>query len=100
MKAVTRILVLDRGFVVIARLKPHPKKAFWYHCRSRTIRRWGTTQGLAQLVSGPTSSTILDEAVTEDIPFRAILREIHVEGAAWKQHLSAPQKQPRTATSS
>src|SRR5262245_15148327 len=75
----TRILVLDRGFVVIALVEKHPDRAFWLRCRSRTIRVWGTTKGLAELVAGPTAATKLDGLVVEDIPMRAILREIHAE---------------------
>lgn len=96
--ATTRILVLDRGFVLIARVKPHPKRAFWLRCRTRTIRVWGTNNGLAQLIDGPLSGTTLDPIVVEDIPYRAILRELHVNGEKWKQHLSVPQKKAKART--
>ena len=90
--ATTRILVLDRGHVLIARVIPHPRRAFWYRVCGRIIRQWGTTTGLAQLKDGPKTGTRTEELAIEDIPWRAIIRELHVDAVAWKQHLSAPQR--------
>lgn len=95
-----KILVLDRGFVVIALMKPHPTRAFWFRARTRTIRLWGTTNGLGQLAGGPTGKTVLDDMVTENIPHRAILREIDVEAEPWKHHLSAPPQRQSAGDSS
>lgn len=84
-----RILVLDRGHVFICRC-PDPKTTvFWItvtHCR--TIRNWGTTEGLGQLYNGPTESTVLDAIVPEhDIPIRAILDVFKVKEDEWAKHL-------------
>jgi len=49
-----RLYVLDRGFVVIGRAELDPELAFhWLLKPGRTVRRWGTTKGLAELRNGP-----------------------------------------------
>ena len=83
-----KILVLDRGFVLLARIMPHPTLAFHWRCEpARTIRVWGTTQGLTELVNGPTDKTVLDPPANESHPFRAVLRIIDVEEKSWKKYL-------------
>lgn len=60
--AETRIVVLQRGWVVVGR---------WHRdgddvtiTDAQVIRRWGTSRGLGELVNGPTSSTTLDPGGT------------------------------------
>jgi hypothetical protein len=45
------------------------------------IRIWGTTNGLGELVSGPTSKTVLDHVGTVRAPMRAVISIIE---AKWK----------------
>ena len=40
---------------------------------ARNIRRWGTTRGLGELVSGPLANTVLDLVGTVLVPKRAII---------------------------
>lgn len=71
-----RILVIDRGFVLVCRCPDPTGYPYWLPATDcRTIRRWGTTgRGLGQLCSGPTTETILDDLVPfEKIPVRAIV---------------------------
>jgi hypothetical protein len=85
-----RILILDRGFVYVCRC-PDPQDAgFWLRVTdARCIRRWGTTKGLAELYGGPTSETVLEALVPEQvIPVRAILNTFVVEQETWEPHLS------------
>ena len=83
-----RILVLDRGFVLVGKIQPHPDLAFhWLVSPCRTVRRWGTSKGLAELVDGPKRETILDQVCTEEIPWRAVLKMMLVEEDKWLQHL-------------
>jgi hypothetical protein len=83
-----KILVLDRGHVLIGRIERHPDLAFhWRVSPSRIIRRWGTTQGLAELTDGPLTDTRLDAIGSEAIPFRAVLRILDVSESKWIQHL-------------
>jgi len=53
-----RIVVLQRGWVAIGRFSQQGEE-----CKlspAATIRVWGTTKGLGELVDGPTASTKLD----------------------------------------
>lgn len=81
-----RILVLDRGFVVIAYCPDLLTVGLYLECHNvRCIRSWGTTEGLGQLVSGPTENTKFDAVIPREvIPVRAILRVIDVDLKAWK----------------
>lgn len=87
-----RILVLDRGFVLIARCPDLLTVALYLECTEvRCIRSWGTSKGLGQLVSGPTNDTELDAVIAREvIPVRAILRVIDVEVGKWKKLYPQP----------
>lgn len=86
-----RILVLDRGWVMVARCPEPDGFALWLPVtHSRTIRRWGTSEGLGELCSGPTNSTILDRQVSKiNVPVRCILFIIEVEQNKWSSHLKS-----------
>jgi len=86
----TFIFVLDRGFVLVGRAEIDPDLAFhWKLSPGRTVRRWGTTQGLTQLQDGPLANTVLDLPAVRHVPFRAVLEIIEVSEEKWKKHLSA-----------
>ena len=80
-----RILVLDRGFVLIARCPDLLTVALYLECTHvRCIRSWGTKEGLGELVTGPTENTKFDAVIAREvIPVRAILRVIDVEVDKW-----------------
>ena len=87
-----RIIVLDRGFVVACRCPTPQDYALWLPVTdSRTVRRWGTTNGLAELCDGPTAETVLDALVpVATYPVRAVLAvlELTEKGrGAWEQAL-------------
>jgi hypothetical protein len=83
-----KILVLDRGFVKVGRVSSHPTLAFhWLLSPARTIRNWGTSNGLGELVKGPTDNTVLDLPTTSTIPFRAVIEIIDVDEREWKTYL-------------
>ena len=77
-----QIAVLDRGFVYIGNVEK--KDDFLIITNAHNIRVWGTTKGLGELVSGPTSSTKLDKVGTVRVPFKALISLIDVEKAKWK----------------
>ena len=87
-----RILVLDRGWVVVG-VCPHPSTVgMWLPVRGgRVIRRWGTTRGIEEIAAkGPLSNTVLDDpAVEQSVPVRAIIRVIEVEASKWAKHIKA-----------
>jgi len=77
-----KIVVADRGFVFIGRVKQEAD--FTILANAKNIRVWGTTKGLGELVSGPTSKTMLDAVGTIRIPSRAVIAIIDVEQSKWK----------------
>ena len=88
----TFIFVLDRGFVIVGEAALHEGVAlFWRLRRSRTVRRWGTTEGLAELKDGPIpDKTQLDAVCERSLPFRSVIDIIHPTPKgklAWKAAL-------------
>jgi hypothetical protein len=84
----TLLFVLDRGFVVVGRARLDPYLAFaWLLEPGRTVRRWGTSKGLAELVGGPTRETVLDPPAVRHVPFRAVIEIIEVSEEKWANHL-------------
>ena len=77
-----KIAVLDRGFVYVGHVKTEGD--FYILTHAKNIRVWGTSKGLGELVSGPTSSTRLDKVGTVRVPARALISLIDVEQAKWK----------------
>ena len=76
------IVVLDRGFVYIGKTTV---EGDWCVIEgAKNIRAWGTTKGLGELVSGPTSDTILDQVGTVRAPMRAVISIIDVDAGKWK----------------
>jgi hypothetical protein len=89
------IIVADRGHVLVGRLSRHPDLAFhWRLEPGRIIRRWGTSEGLAQLARGPLESTVLDAPANVSVPFRAVLYILDAEAEGWLPHLPVPTSAP------
>jgi hypothetical protein len=98
------IFVLDRGFVVVGEAELHEELALcWHMPRSRTIRGWGTSEGLAELADGPLPGTVLDAVCERSTPFRAVLDIIHLTARgerAWRKALGGgTTRTPRRASS-
>ena len=70
----TQIIVADRGFVYVGNVTLDGDFATVNNARN--IRKWGTTNGLGELVNGPTSSTIVDPCGTVLLPIKAIIHFI------------------------
>ena len=77
----TAILVADRGFVWVGDVLQ--KDGQHVITRAAQIRVWGTTQGLGELVTGPTQSTKLDPVGCVRVPDRAVIAVIPVEADKW-----------------
>ena len=80
------IVVLPRGHVLVGR---------WYQvgetCRlynARIIRRWGTTNGLAQIANGgPATDTKLDDIHTVSFHLKAVIMVLDCEELNWRAYL-------------
>lgn len=55
----TRIIVADRGWVFVGACEDHEDGSVTI-TNARNIRNWGTSKGLGELSTGPTSSTKFD----------------------------------------
>ena len=100
-----RILILDRGFVKVCQCPDPEGYALWLPYRNgRTIRRWGTVNGLSELLGGPLENTLLDPAVPEGkVPVRAVIDVMDAEESGWLPHLipkSSPAATRRSESSS
>lgn len=77
------IVVLDRGFVYIGYTATDGE---WVYIeRAKNIRYWGTTNGLGELVSGPTPNTKLDSVGKITAPFHALQQLIDVNVEKWEE---------------
>jgi len=80
-----RIVIAQRGWVFVGRVY---REEYEIVIRDAVgVRRWGTTRGLGELRSGPTSATVLDEAGTVRLHPLQIVGQIDVNQAAWEEHL-------------
>lgn len=69
-----RIVIADRGFVYVGEAEAHEGGILIKNAKN--IRRWGTTSGLGELRSGPTSSTKYDEYGTVRVPIGSVVSVI------------------------
>lgn len=76
-----KIVVLDRGFVYVGATKIEGD--FVIIQNALNLRVWGTTKGLGELVSGPTTKTVTDKVGTIRAPVRALIHMIEVEAGKW-----------------
>lgn len=77
-----KIVVLDRGFVYIGRVKIDGD--FVVITGAKNIRIWGTSKGLGELVNGPLSGTKLDAVGTVRAPLRSLIYLIDAQESKWK----------------
>ena len=79
------IVVLDRGFVYVGRVTVDGD---WCVIeQAKNIRVWGTTNGLGELVNGPTKNTKLDNVGNVRAPMRAVISIIDAKEDGWKSSL-------------
>lgn len=77
----TAIVVLDRGFVYVGKVTIDGD---WCNIEAaKNIRVWGTTNGLGELVNGPTKATKLDAVGNVRAPLRAVITIIDANAEKW-----------------
>ena len=80
------IVVLVHGFVYVGAVSTDDR---WLYIKSAAnIRRWGTTRGLGELVTGPKQETKLDPAGNVKAPLSALVHLIEVEARQWEDKTS------------
>ena len=82
-----RILVLQRGWVIVGRVASVDETEIVITGAS-TIRAWGTTKGLGELVDGPTSSTKLDPCGVCRVHPLAVVLSIDTKESTWAPRVS------------
>jgi hypothetical protein len=80
-----QIVIAPRGWVFVGYTQESEGKLVISN--ANTIRVWGTTKGLGELVTGPTSSTKLDSCGVVRIPIEAVIALIDCEVSAWEKKL-------------
>ena len=81
----TAIVVLDRGFVYVGKVTVDGEWCIIENAKN--IRVWGTTNGLGELVNGPTKTTKLDNVGSVRAPMRAVISIIDANDEKWKSAL-------------
>lgn len=76
------ILVVDNGFVFVGDCITGKGMVMLQH--AKTLRRWGTTTGLGELINGPTVKTVADPVGNLLVPFPRVIFAIPVNEAAWR----------------
>lgn len=84
-----RILVLQRGWIIVGNVHDDPESDELTITKSAAIRLWGTTKGLGEIaLNGPTSKTVLDPAGTCRVHRLAVVLSIDCEESKWATKLS------------
>lgn len=81
LKSNIKIVILQRGWVYVGRF--FEGKDEMRLEGAKCIRRWGTTKGLGEIVSGPTTSTVLDPAGTVRFHPMTVVAMLDTEGDKW-----------------
>lgn len=76
-----RIVVLQRGWVVVGDYEREGDEVVVRN--ASVIRYWGTTQGIGELVNGPTAKTKLDAAGTVRAHQLAVVLTLDVDAEKW-----------------
>lgn len=76
-----KIVILQRGWVMVGRYSREGETVSLDG--AKTIRRWGTSKGLGELVNGPLRGTSLDECGHVEFHVLAVVAEISCEESAW-----------------
>ena len=76
-----QIVVVDNGFVHVGECSISEGLLCIDNCKN--IRRWGTLQGLGQLISGPLKDTVADDCGTVLVPIARVVFFLRVV-KGWK----------------
>lgn len=76
-----KIVILQRGWVFVGRFTKSGQECVLNN--AYCIRQWGTTKGLGELVSGPTSKTVLDDAGTVRFNELTVVATVDADESGW-----------------
>lgn len=75
------IVAADRGFVWVGDVERSGDCLLIHNAKN--IRRWGTTKGIGELVSGPTKDTVTDDQGEVVVPWKAVIHITRCKLNAW-----------------
>lgn len=76
-----KIVILQRGWVFVGRYSKTGIDCVLEN--AKCIRQWGTTKGLGELVAGPLSKTVLDDASTVRFHELGVIATIDCDQEGW-----------------
>lgn len=80
-----KIVLLQRGWVFVGNYSKVGQECKLEN--AKCIRQWGTTKGLGELVNGPTSKTVLDDAGIVRFHEMTVIATIDCEESKWNSKL-------------
>mgnify|MGYP000952280978 CR=1 FL=1 len=81
-----KIVILQRGWIMIGYFERNGSDCILK--KSSTIRKWGTTKGLGELVNGPTKDTILDKNYGDvEFDYLTVVASINCNEKEWSKYL-------------
>lgn len=80
-----KIVVLQRGWIFVGYYSKNGSECKLSN--AKCIRQWGTTKGLGELVSGPTSKTVLDDAGTVRFNELTVIATVDADESKWSSKL-------------
>lgn len=81
-----QIVALQRGWVVVGRVSVEGDQITI--AEAKIIRRWGTTKGLGQLISGPIADkTVLDDGGIIRAHVLGVVFTLDCDAKGWEDHL-------------
>ena len=87
----TKIIVLTHGWVLAAKVDDFSEELGIHYEQAAVIRRWGTKDGIGELVDGPTPTTVSNRIrSTGNIPTKAIVFSFDAPG--WDNYWTQEQE--------
>ena len=81
-----KIVILQRGWVMVGRFERNGSDCKLHN--SSVIRSWGTTKGLGELSSGPTSATKLDPTNgLVEFDYLTVVATVSCDDKKWEKYL-------------
>jgi len=82
-----KIVVIERGFVYVGRVEIDSESNDVTIRGARSLIRWGSSQHLGELVSGPLENTKLGAPCTVLVRERQVVHMIEVSSDGWNKHI-------------
>ena len=76
-----KIIVMTNGWIIVGRVSDHMDSGMLILYEAKHVCRWGTTEGIGQLRSGPTDKTVYFDIKSEVVVYPTnIIYTVSCEG--------------------